>query len=97
LQPTLYKHLGLCYNTYSSYTAITQGVANSEIFIRRSDGSLVLHDSNGNRRSAGENALDIWAMPVGGGDVVPLVQSPYRDVDPSWTWWMLVGKQWGAG
>jgi serine/threonine protein kinase len=45
-----------------------------------------LHDSNGNGQSDGEDASDIWAVPVGGGDAVPLVQSPYRDVDPSWTW-----------
>jgi Tol biopolymer transport system component len=44
------------------------------------------HDSNGNGQSDGEDALDIWAVSVSGGDAVPLVQSPYRDVDPSWTW-----------
>ena len=30
--------------------------------------------------------LDIWAMPVGGGEAVPLVQSPHRDLGPSWAW-----------
>jgi serine/threonine protein kinase len=52
-----------------------------------------LRDSNGNGRKDNEDAADIWAAPVlstaegpmGGGDAVPLVQSPHRDGDPSWT------------
>ena len=43
-------------------------------------------DFNGNGRSDGEDALDIWAVPISGRDAVSLVQSPYRDVDPSWAW-----------
>ena len=45
-----------------------------------------VHDSNGNGQSDDEDALDIWAMPIGGGEAVPLVESPYRDWGPSWTW-----------
>jgi serine/threonine protein kinase/Tol biopolymer transport system component len=44
-----------------------------------------LRDSNSNGRSDGEDAADIWAVPLGGGDAVPLVQGLHRDVDPSWT------------
>jgi serine/threonine protein kinase len=43
-------------------------------------------DSNGNGRSDENDTVDIWAMPFGGGDPVPLVQSSHRDGDPSWTW-----------
>jgi Tol biopolymer transport system component len=44
-----------------------------------------LRDSNGNGRRDGQDASDIWAAPIDGGKPVPLVQSPYRDGDPSWT------------
>jgi serine/threonine protein kinase len=44
-----------------------------------------LRDSNSNGRSDSTDAADIWAVPANGGDAVPLVQSPYRDGDPSWT------------
>jgi Tol biopolymer transport system component len=43
-------------------------------------------DSNGNGRSDGKDAANILAVPLDGGDIVPLVQSPHRDGDPSWTW-----------
>jgi len=45
-----------------------------------------LRDSNDNGRSDVQDAADIWAVPLGGGDSVPLVQSPSRDSDPSWAW-----------
>ena len=45
-----------------------------------------LRDSNDNGRSDGNDAADIWAVPVSGGEAVPLVTSPHRDGDPSWTW-----------
>ncbi|NIV28658.1 MAG: hypothetical protein GWN58_03805, partial [Anaerolineae bacterium] len=45
-----------------------------------------VRDSNSNGRSDGKDAVDIWAAPLGGGDPVPLVQSPHRDGDPTWTW-----------
>jgi Tol biopolymer transport system component len=43
-------------------------------------------DSNGNGRSDSEDRVDIWAVPVSGGDPLPLLQSPRRDGNPSWTW-----------
>jgi tricorn protease len=43
-------------------------------------------DSNGNGRSDSEDRVDIWAVPIGGGDPLPLVEGPHRDGDPSWTW-----------
>jgi serine/threonine protein kinase len=45
-----------------------------------------LRDSNGNGRSDGEDAADIWAVALSGGDPMSLVQSPDRDDGPSWTW-----------
>jgi Tol biopolymer transport system component len=45
-----------------------------------------VRDTNSNGRSDPEDVVDIWAAPLGGGDSVPLVQSPNRDGDPSWTW-----------
>lgn len=45
-----------------------------------------VRDTNSNGRSDPDDAVDIWAVPLGGGDSVPLVQSPNRDGDPSWTW-----------
>ena len=45
-----------------------------------------VRDSNGNGRSDENDAVDIWAVPLGGGDTVPLVRSPNRDGDPAWTW-----------
>jgi serine/threonine protein kinase len=45
-----------------------------------------VRDSNANGRSDGQDAVDIWAAPFQGGDAVPLVQSPHRDGDPTWTW-----------
>jgi Tol biopolymer transport system component len=45
-----------------------------------------VRDSNGNGQSDKSDAVDIWAVPLGGGDSVPLVQSPNRDGDPTWTW-----------
>jgi serine/threonine-protein kinase len=45
-----------------------------------------VRDSNGNGRSDEKDAVDIWATPLGGGETVPLVQSPNRDGDPTWTW-----------
>jgi serine/threonine protein kinase len=44
-----------------------------------------VRDSNGNGRNDQDDASDIWAVPLGGGDAVPLVQSPYQDWGPSWT------------
>jgi serine/threonine protein kinase/Tol biopolymer transport system component len=45
-----------------------------------------VRDSNSNGRSDENDAVDIWAAPLGGGDTVPLVQSPNRDGNPAWTW-----------
>jgi len=45
-----------------------------------------VRDSNSNGRSDAQDAVDIWAAPLTGGDPVPLVRSPNRDGDPSWTW-----------
>ena len=45
-----------------------------------------VRDSNSNGRSDGKDVVDIWAAPLGGGDSVPLVRSPNRDGDPTWTW-----------
>ena len=45
-----------------------------------------MYDSNGNGKSDGKDAADIYAVPLGGGKAVPLLESPYRDGDPSWTW-----------
>ena len=45
-----------------------------------------VRDSNSNGRSDPDDVVDILAVPLGGGDPVPLVQSPNRDGDPSWTW-----------
>jgi serine/threonine protein kinase len=45
-----------------------------------------VRDSNNNGRSDQNDVVDIWAVPRGGGDIVPLVQSPNRDGDPSWAW-----------
>lgn len=42
-------------------------------------------DSNGNGQSDRQDRVDIWAVSVSGGEPVPLVQSPNRDGDPSWT------------
>jgi serine/threonine protein kinase len=44
-----------------------------------------LRDSNGNGRSDLGDAADIHAVPLAGGPSVPLVESPHRDGDPSWT------------
>ena len=44
-----------------------------------------LRDSNGNGRSDIGDAADIRAVPLAGGPSVPLVESPHRDGDPSWT------------
>jgi Tol biopolymer transport system component len=45
-----------------------------------------VRDSNSNGRKDENDAVDIWAAPLGGGDTVPLVRSPNRDGDPAWTW-----------
>jgi Tol biopolymer transport system component len=45
-----------------------------------------LRDTNGNGGSDGQDAADILAVPLGGGNPVPLLQSPHRDGDPAWTW-----------
>ena len=45
-----------------------------------------VRDSNGNGQSDKNDAVDIWAAPLAGGDSVPLVRSPNRDGDPTWTW-----------
>ena len=45
-----------------------------------------IHDANNNGRSDQNDTVDIWAAPLGGGEPVPLVRSPYRDGDPTWTW-----------
>lgn len=45
-----------------------------------------VRDSNSNGQSDPDDAVDIWAVPLDGGDPVPLIQSPNRDGDPSWTW-----------
>jgi Tol biopolymer transport system component len=42
-------------------------------------------DSNGNTRTDDTDTVDIWAVSLSNGDTVPLVQSPHRDGDPSWT------------
>jgi serine/threonine protein kinase len=42
-------------------------------------------DSDGNGQSDSTDVVDIWAAPSGSGNPVPLVQSSYRDGDPSWT------------
>jgi Tol biopolymer transport system component len=42
-------------------------------------------DSNYNGRSDDQDRVDIWAVSTSGGDPVHLVQSPYRDGNPSWT------------
>ena len=44
-----------------------------------------VRDSNGNGRSDDEDAADLYAVPLSGGEMIPLVQSPYRDWGPSWT------------
>jgi len=43
-------------------------------------------DTNNNGQRDQGDIADIWAVPFGGGEVVPLVQSPNRDGDPTWTW-----------
>jgi Tol biopolymer transport system component len=43
-------------------------------------------DSNGNGRMDVNDAVDIWAVPLSGGEAVPLLQSPHRDGNPTWTW-----------
>ena len=45
-----------------------------------------VRDSNSNGRSDRNDAVDIWAAPLAGGEPVPLVRSPHRDGDPTWTW-----------
>ncbi len=45
-----------------------------------------MYDSNGNGRSDANDAADIYAVAFGGGKAVPLLESSYRDGDPSWTW-----------
>ncbi|MGD8903872.1 MAG: protein kinase [Anaerolineae bacterium] len=45
-----------------------------------------VRDSNNNGRSDQNDTVNIWAVPRSGGEAVPLVQSPNRDGDPSWTW-----------
>jgi serine/threonine-protein kinase len=45
-----------------------------------------VRDSNSNGRSDGKDAVDIWAAPLDGGEMAPLVRSPFRDGDPTWTW-----------
>jgi serine/threonine protein kinase len=42
-------------------------------------------DSNSDGHSGPDDASDIWAVPLDGGDAVPLVQSDYQDWAPSWT------------
>jgi Tol biopolymer transport system component len=44
-----------------------------------------LRDSNGNGQSDDQDTADIYALPSNGGDALPLVQSPHRDGEPSWT------------
>jgi eukaryotic-like serine/threonine-protein kinase len=43
------------------------------------------NDSNGNGQSDPKDDADIWAVPLGGGEAVPLVKGPSRDGDASWT------------
>ncbi|MFN2184454.1 MAG: protein kinase domain-containing protein [Anaerolineae bacterium] len=43
-----------------------------------------VRDSNSNGHSDVQDVADIWAIPLGGGEPVLLVRSPYRDSDPSW-------------
>jgi serine/threonine protein kinase/Tol biopolymer transport system component len=43
-----------------------------------------IRDSNGDGRNDPDDASDIWAVPLGGGAAVPLVQSPVQDWAPSW-------------
>jgi serine/threonine-protein kinase len=46
----------------------------------------LVRDSNNNGRSDGNDVTDIWAVPVDGGEPVRLVESSYRDGNPTWTW-----------
>jgi serine/threonine protein kinase len=43
------------------------------------------NDSNGNGRNDPDDDADIWAVPLGGGEAVPLVRGSSRDGDASWT------------
>jgi serine/threonine protein kinase len=43
-------------------------------------------DSNGNGRLDENDDSGIWAVPASGGDVVPLIDGPNRDGNPTWTW-----------
>ena len=46
----------------------------------------LVRDSNGNGIRDENDQSGIWAVAVGGGDAVPLVQGSYQNGDPSWTW-----------
>jgi len=46
----------------------------------------LVRDSNGNGIRDEDDQSGIWAVAVGGGDAVPLVQGPYQNGDPAWTW-----------
>ncbi|HFD39140.1 MAG TPA: hypothetical protein ENJ31_04740, partial [Anaerolineae bacterium] len=43
-------------------------------------------DTNHNGRSDDSEPADIWAVSLQGEGLVPLLESDYRDGDPSWTW-----------
>jgi Tol biopolymer transport system component len=44
-----------------------------------------VRDSNGNGQSDPADASEIWAVSLGSGEVVPLVQDPSQNWGPSWT------------
>jgi Tol biopolymer transport system component len=46
----------------------------------------LVRDSSGNGIRDENDQSGIWAVAVGGGDAVPLVQGSYQNGDPSWTW-----------
>jgi len=46
---------------------------------------VLQYDSNGNGVVDEGDRSDIWAVPLSG-SAVPLVQGPYQNGDPSWTW-----------
>ena len=46
---------------------------------------VLQYDSNGNGVVDEGDRSDIWAVPLNG-SAVPLVQGPYQNGDPSWTW-----------
>lgn len=43
-------------------------------------------DSSGDGKIGDNDAADLWAIPVGGGQPVVLLEGPERDESPDWTW-----------